>query len=121
MALNFSRIICLFLVTAISACASSSTWNDSHIPDLARDLLQDSFENADQVFNARVKAAFPDGTRLSALIDMLRDQGFDVDQEQQVANYKQPGLPCAQFWGIRWKVDEDKIRSASGNYWLGCL
>lgn len=121
MALDGSRIICLFLATAISACASSSTRNNNQIPELARDLPQDSIENADQVFTARVKAALPDGARLSVLIDTLRDQGFEVDEEQQVAIYNQPGQPCAQLWKTQWKVKGVEIRGASGIYGLACL
>ncbi|MCP4316286.1 MAG: hypothetical protein GY789_09780 [Hyphomicrobiales bacterium] len=114
-------LLCLALALSASACASPSAHSVQNIPELGRDLPSNSWEEASGEFDERVKAAFPPPTTVSDLVTQLQAQGFDVDENKQVARFEKSEVVCLLMWVIRWESKDGNVEDIVGHYGAGCL
>ncbi|MBM3564051.1 MAG: hypothetical protein FJX48_13140 [Alphaproteobacteria bacterium] len=94
-------------------------------PSLIDGLPQSKTEADQQVFQSRLAQRFhPGSTKVSDLIRELRDEGFTVDADKNVATYERgAGISdkCRRSANIRWSRGEgDELAAITGGYSLHC-
>lgn len=97
----------------------------SGVPSLLEDLPQSKTEADQQLFQARLAKRFHVGTtEVDDLVDELRDDGFTVDADKDIATYERgAGLSdkCRRSANIRWSRGEgDELATITGGYSLHC-
>jgi hypothetical protein len=97
----------------------------SGVPSLLEDLPQSKTEADQQLFQARLAKRFHVGTtEVDDLIDELRDDGFTVDADNDIATYERgAGISdkCRRSANIRWSRGEgDELATITGGYSLHC-
>lgn len=95
------------------------------LPTLLDGLPESKTEADQQVFQARLAKHFHVGsTEVDDLIDELRDDGFTVDADQNVATYERQADisdKCRRSANIRWSRGEgDELATITGGYSLHC-
>jgi hypothetical protein len=95
------------------------------LPTLLDGLPESKTEDDQRVFQARLAQRFHVGsTEVDDLIDELRDDGFTVDADQDVATYERRADisdKCRRSANIRWSRGEgDELATITGGYSLHC-
>ncbi|PWB89538.1 hypothetical protein C5688_14840 [Methylocystis sp. MitZ-2018] len=95
------------------------------LPTLLDGLPESKTEDDQRVFQARLAQRFHVGsTEVDDLIDELRDDGFTVDADQDVATYERRADisdKCRRNANIRWSRGEgDELATITGGYSLHC-
>ena len=95
------------------------------VPVLLEGLPQSKTEADQQLFQARLAKRFHLGsTEVDDLIDELRDDGFTVDADKDIATYERgAGISdkCRRSANIRWSRGEgDELATITGGYSLHC-
>ena len=108
--------ILVAVVFGISACAMESA------PPLGSGLPA-NIQQAELVFDQRLKQRFPVGSDENILLAELNKEGFTISQlgdHQFGAIYTVTGFPCRSDWSVQWTVDAEKIALIHGIYGLTC-
>ncbi|MBM3551668.1 MAG: hypothetical protein FJX45_07830 [Alphaproteobacteria bacterium] len=97
----------------------------SGVPSLLEDLPASRTEADQQLFQSRLAKRFHVGsTEVDDLIDELRDDGFTVDADKDIATYERgAGISdkCRRSANIRWSRGEgDELATITGGYSLHC-
>jgi hypothetical protein len=109
----------------LSSCAAIP----AHGVPLIGKGLPSNFQEADGVFNARVKARFPIGSAESDLLKELETERFKVSRIERSPNSPFDhlasheggfGLVCNLDWNIVWTSDGGKISGLKGTYYETC-
>jgi hypothetical protein len=107
----------------LTACEGSGT----QVPAIGVDLPE-KVNEAQPVFDRRVKQSFPVGSDAAAMVAALKEQGFD-GPEIWPADHEQPsaganirsmdflsGSIFKTLWSVRWRQEGDKITEIWGVY-----
>ncbi|MBV9884210.1 MAG: hypothetical protein JO276_14465 [Sphingomonadaceae bacterium] len=91
-------------------------------PEIGRDLPS-NYAEGEKVFDARVKASFPIGMSVEALLAELRRQGFGLLPEAGLdsvsdATFYRDELVCLTLWSVRWHASGGCVTEIWGVY--GC-
>lgn len=95
------------------------------MPSLLEKLPESKTEADQQIFQARLAERFHVGsTEVDDLIDELRNDGFTVDADKDIATYERSaGISdkCRRSANIRWSRGEgDELATITGGYTLHC-
>ncbi len=124
---RFNLIIAAALI-ALFAAFGVRMWRffaASGVPSLLEDLPPSRTEADQQLFQSRLAKHFHVGsTEVDDLIDELRDDGFTVDADNDIATYERgAGISdkCRRSANIRWSRGEgDELATITGGYSLHC-
>jgi hypothetical protein len=95
------------------------------VPSLLEGLPESKTEADQQIFQARLAKRFHVGsTEVDDLIDELRNDGFTVDADKDVATYERQADisdKCRRSANIHWSRGEgDELATINGGYYLHC-
>ncbi|HEY8124306.1 MAG TPA: hypothetical protein VIF88_02650 [Methylocystis sp.] len=95
------------------------------VPTLLEGLPESKTEGDQQLFQTRLTQRFhPGSTEVDDLVGELRDDGFSVDADQNVATYERRADisdKCRRSANIRWSRGEgDELATITGGYSLHC-
>ena len=95
------------------------------VPSLLEGLPESKTEADQQLFQARLAKRFHVGsTEVDDLIDELRNDGFTVDADKDVATYERQADisdKCRRSANIHWSRGEgDELATINGGYYLHC-
>ncbi len=124
---GFNLIIAAALI-ALFAAFGVRMWRffaASGVPSLLEDLPPSRTEADQRLFQSRLAKHFHVGsTEVDDLIDELRDDGFTVDADNDIATYERgAGISdkCRRSANIRWSRGEgDELATITGGYTLHC-
>lgn len=116
--MRYHLVPMLFGLTA--ACSSAS---NQPLPQIAAKLPAD-VRLAEQVFDRRVKAAYPVGSAESTVIAALQKSGFKIGPTgpdgYRSADIQRGDAICTTIWSVRWKADATSITDAFGVFGYRC-
>ncbi len=124
---GFNLIIAAALI-ALFAAFGVRMWRyfaASGVPSLLEDLPPSRTEADQQLFQSRLAKHFHVGsTEVDDLIDELREDGFTVDADNDIATFERgAGISdkCRRSANIRWSRGEgDELATITGGYSLHC-
>lgn len=97
------------------------------IPALLQDLPESRDEESQKTFIARLQQRFPIGSKESALVAELREEGFALRAEapapkREAAFDRRGGFadPCRRGGNVQWSAENDRITAISGGYYTYC-
>ena len=96
------------------------------LPELAGGLPS-NFEQAQKVFDQRVKAKFAVGTLESNLKAVVINQGFRLFPASSPSDFamavleRKESFLCLGRWTVRWRVKGDKLSEVWGVYGSLCV
>ena len=116
--MRYQFVLMLFGLT--TACSNAS---NQPLPPIA-DKLPADVHVAEQVFDRRVKAAYPIGSAESTAIAELKKSGFEISpmgpDGYRSADIQRRDAICTTIWSVRWKADAMSITEAFGVFGLRC-
>jgi hypothetical protein len=97
----------------------------SGVPNLLEGLPESKTEADQQIFQSRLVKRFHAGsTEIDDIIDELRDEGFTVDADKDIATYERGASisdKCRRSANIHWSRGEgDELATITGGYSLHC-
>ncbi|WP_292532265.1 hypothetical protein [Methylocystis sp.] len=97
----------------------------SGVPSLLEGLPESKTEADQQIFQSRLVKRFHAGsTEIDDIIDELRDEGFTVDADKDIATYERGASisdKCRRSANIHWSRGEgDELATITGGYSLHC-
>jgi hypothetical protein len=97
------------------------------VPPLLQDLGDSHREESQKAFIARLRERFPPGSKESALLAELREEGFalrsDAPPPKREAAFDRRGGfadPCRRGANVQWRAENDRIAEISGGYYTYC-
>ena len=87
-------------------------------PEIGRDLPT-NIKEASEIFDARVKAVYQQGTSEERLVVDLRNQGFVSSPKHgdwNLASFNDNKLFMASRWSVAWRAENGRIVSIGGRY-----
>lgn len=113
----------VFLAATAAACSGVGT--ETKLPELAVRLPSD-FEQAQRLFDQRVKARFAVGTSEVTVKADVAAQGFRIlpaatPSDFSMAVFERQRFPCLDRWTVRWRSARGKITELWGVYGLLCV
>jgi hypothetical protein len=100
-------------VIAFVACLYVVLYSPFVTPPSIGQNLPSNFEEADKVFQDRVRKEFPGSINEAELVNKLREQGFKIKYviEKGVntgfAKFSKSFFPCTLEWRISWNISGD--------------
>lgn len=87
------------------------------LPEIVRDLPS-NYAEGQQVFSSRLKTRFPIGSQEGNLIEILRNDGFEVadSHHDRFATISDKGFPIANVWHVGWQAEGGRITKIWGIY-----
>ncbi len=104
----------------VAALASLTSARKPRAPEIGRDLPS-NIQEASRIFDARVKATYPEGSSEERLVDELLRQGFVLKRQHadwKCAVFTRRSLLINTNWSVCWRAENDKIVSIGGTYHL---
>lgn len=122
------NLIIAAAVVALFAAFGARMWRFAAppaVPSLLEGLPESKTEADQQLFQARLAKRFHVGsTEVDDLIDELRNDGFTVDADKDVATYERQADisdKCRRSANIHWSRGEgDELATINGGYYLHC-
>lgn len=126
--LRVRNLIIAAAVVALFAAFGVRMWRFAAppaVPSLLEGLPESKTEADQQLFQARLAKRFHVGsTEVDDLIDELRNDGFTVDADKDVATYERQADisdKCRRSANIHWSRGEgDELATITGGYYLHC-
>lgn len=117
-----SAAAALAVLAGVPGLAQTTLPSERHeLPALAKDLPSD-FEEADAVFEARIRNRFPAGTSEQEMVETLASQGFSIAPDRKIATFEDSNIVCRLIWRVSWETGSDrKLTGVDAVYGGLCL